>query len=108
MMKRTDSRSRLNKTICLKDEMESFMKHIGLDEKLQDLKILDAWKESVGSVLAGYSAPVHLNKDKLLVSVENAVWRSELSARRAEIIKKLNDVLVKSNKKKLIKDIVFI
>ena len=49
MMKRVDTRSRLNKTICLKDEMESFMKHIGLDEKLQELKILDVWKECVGN-----------------------------------------------------------
>jgi predicted nucleic acid-binding Zn ribbon protein len=107
-MKRVDSRSRLNKTICLKDEMESFMKHIGLDEKLQDLKILDAWKESVGTVIAGYSAPVHLKKSNLFVRVENAVWRFELAARKEEIIAKLNKVLDKTKKKKLIKDIVFI
>ncbi|HEY5536666.1 MAG TPA: DUF721 domain-containing protein [Ignavibacteria bacterium] len=108
MIKRFDTRGRLNKTVCLNDEMDSFMKHIGLDGKLQDIKILDVWEECVGTVIAGYSVPAHLKNGKLFVRVENAVWRFELAAKKLDIINKLNNVLDKTKKKKLIKDIVFI
>jgi hypothetical protein len=106
--KKFDTRTRLNKTVCLKDEMDSFMKHMGLDEKLQDLKILDVWEKCVGQVIAGYSVPVHLKKNKLFVSVENAVWRFELAAKKEEIINKLNKILNKQDNKITIKEIVFI
>ena len=108
MQRRFDTKSRLNKTICLKTEIDSFMKHMGLDEKLQDLKILDVWEKCVGSVIAGYSVPVHLKKNKLFVSVENAVWRFELSSKKEEIICKLNKILNKRDTKITIKEIVFI
>lgn len=88
--------------------MDSFMKHIGLDSKLQDLKILDVWEECVGSVISKNSFPVELRKNKLFVSVENAVWRYELNAKKEDIISRLNKILDKKNKKGLIKDIVFI
>lgn len=107
-MKRIDTKSRFNKPVCLKDELDSFMKHIGLDEKLQDLKILEIWEECVGPVIAKYSVPVELRKSKLFVSVENPVWRFELSSKREDIINKLNVILDKKNKKGIIKDIVFI
>jgi len=107
-LKRIDTKSRYNKAICLKDELDSFMKHIGLDEKLQDLKILEVWEECVGSVIAKNSIPVELRKSKLMVSVENPVWRYELASRKEEIISRLNVILDRKNKKGIIKDIVFI
>lgn len=88
--------------------MESFMKHIGLDSKLQDLRILEVWEECVGSVIAKNSVPVELRKNKLFVSVENAVWRYELNAKKEDILNKLNKILDRKNNKNLIKDIVFI
>jgi len=84
------------------------MKHIGLDSKLQDLKILDAWEECVGTVIAKNSVPVELRKNKLFVSVENAVWRYELNSKKEDIINKLNKIFDKKNQKGFIKDIVFI
>jgi predicted nucleic acid-binding Zn ribbon protein len=107
-LKRIDTRTRFNKTVNLKVEMESFMKHIGLDSKLQDLRILEVWEECVGSVIAKNSVPVELRKNKLFVSVENAVWRYELNAKKEDILNKLNKILDRKNNKNLIKDIVFI
>lgn len=106
-MKKLNYKVRANKVLCLKTEMDGFMKHLGLDEVLQDLRILEVWEECVGSVIAKNSIPVELRKNKLMVSVENAVWRYELSAKREEIINKLNRILNKKSKVK-IKDIVFI
>ncbi len=99
-----DLKTRLNKTMCLKEEMDSFMNHIGLDTKLHELKILDVWKECVGESIAEYSSPVELRKNKLFVSVESAAWRYELSLKKNEIMEKLNGHF----NKKLIREIIFV
>ena len=80
------------------------MQYIGLDAKMQELQILNIWKECVGSAIANYSTPIEIRKNKLLVRVENASWRHELSMKKEEIIEKLNLKL----KKKIIKEIIFI
>ena len=103
-MKNIETRTRFNKTVCLKNELDNFMNYIGLDSKMQELQILNVWSECVGEAIAKYSSPQEIRKNKLFVKVENAAWRYELSLNKAGIIEKLNIKL----KKKLIKDIIFI
>lgn len=103
-MKNIDTKTRFNKTVSLKNELDTFMDYIGLDAKMQELKILDVWSDCVGKTIAQYSTPVELRKNKLLVRVENAAWRFELSMKKEEIISKLNE----NFRKKLIKEIIFI
>jgi hypothetical protein len=107
-MKRVDTRKRTNRVVCLREEIDGFVKYLGLDERMQELKILEIWKECVGETIAKFSKPVELRKNKLFVRVENAVWRYELSAKKNEIIAKLNIILNKENKKKNIKEIIFV
>lgn len=103
-MKTIETKSRFNKTVCLKSELDNFMNYIGLDLRMQELEILNVWSDCVGSAIARYSTPVEIRKNKLFVSVENAAWRYELSLKKIEIIDKLN----KNFKKKLIRDIIFV
>ena len=84
--------------------MDNFMNHIGLDNRMQELQVLNIWKECVGEAIAKYSTPLEIRKNKLFVRVENAAWRYELSLKKAQIVDKLND----SFKKKLIRDIIFV
>lgn len=107
-MKKVDVKKRSNRVVCIKDEIDDFVKYLGLEERMQELKILDVWKECVGETIAKFSKPVELKRNRLFVRVENAVWRFELSSRKNEIITKLNSVLNKEAKKKNIKEIVFI
>ncbi len=103
-MKSIETKTRFNKTVCLKNEMDNFMNHIGLDNRMQELQVLNIWKECVGEAIARYSTPLEIKKNKLFVRAENAAWRYELSLKKAQIIDKLND----SFKKKLIRDIIFV
>lgn len=107
-MKRIDTRKRTNRIVCLKNEIEGFVKYLGLDERMQELRILEVWKECVGETIAKFSKPIELRKNRLYVRVEDAGWRFELSIKRVEIISKLNAILNKEDKKKSIKEIVFI
>jgi predicted nucleic acid-binding Zn ribbon protein len=102
-MRRPDLKTRANKAVSLKDEIDVFIKYIGLDERMQELQIVEVWEQCVGNI-SKFSKPVELRKDKLFISVESATWRYELSAKREEIISKLNKCL----KKNLIKEIIFV
>ena len=95
---------RLGKVINLRNELDEFMEYIGLSEKMQDMKILKVWNECVGDTISKFSKPVEIKKNKLYVSVENAVWRYELSARKEEILGRVNEIL----KNKKVKDIIFV
>ncbi|MBP9095684.1 MAG: DUF721 domain-containing protein [Ignavibacteria bacterium] len=95
---------RLGKVINLRNELDEFMEYIGLSEKMQDMKILKVWNECVGDTISQFSKPVDIKKNKLYVSVENAVWRYELSARKEEILGRVNEIL----KNKKVKDIIFV
>ncbi|MBS1493310.1 MAG: DUF721 domain-containing protein [Bacteroidetes bacterium] len=95
---------RLGKVINLRNELDEFMEYIGLSEKMQEMKILKVWNECVGDTISQFSKPVDIKKNKLYVSVENAVWRYELSARKEEILNRVNEIL----KNKKVKDIIFV
>ena len=107
-MKKIDTRERMNKVICLKDELDEFMQYIGLDAKMQEMKIFDVWRKSVGETINKFSTPVGLRKNTLLISVENAIWRFELSLKKQEILKSINRILNEMKIKATIKDIVFV
>lgn len=103
-MKVIETKSRFNKTVCLRDELDDFMNYIGLDLRMQELQILNVWSDCVGPAIARFSTPVEIKKSKLLIRVENASWRYELSLKKDEIISKLNQTF----NKKLIRDIIFV
>lgn len=98
------SRGRKSKPVCLEDEIDKFMEYIGLDDRMKEIKILEVWEQCVGKAIAVHSKPVAIKKHKLYVSVENAVWRMELSARKIEITQRLNASLGK----RTLTDIVFV
>jgi predicted nucleic acid-binding Zn ribbon protein len=106
--RRIDTRARMNRVVCLKDEMDIFINYIGLDSRMQVLRILEVWNECVGEAISRYSTPVEIRRNKLFVSVENAVWRYELSTKKSEILDRINEKLNSKKKVKIIKEIVFV
>ena len=61
-MKSIETKTRFNKTVCLKNEMDNFMNYIGLDNRMQELQVLNIWKECVGEAIAKYSTPLEIKK----------------------------------------------
>ncbi|MBM4158042.1 MAG: DUF721 domain-containing protein [Ignavibacteria bacterium] len=102
------TKEKANRTISLENELEDFIKYIGLKEKIAEFEIFKLWRECVGNTISEYSSPVGIKKNKILIKVENAVWRYELSLKKAEILKKLNSNEILKKEKKVIKDIIFV
>ena len=107
-MEQYNLKARQKRFVCLEDELDDLLKHFGLDEKIQELKFLNIWEECVGPTIAKNSKPVEIKRHKLLVSVENAAWRYELSLKKVEIINELNKRMRDLKTGKHIKEITFI
>ena len=69
--------------------MDTFMNYIGLDAKCRNCRFLMSGKIGIVRLrLQFIRFRLKSEKNKLMVKVENAAWRYELSLRKEEIIKK--------------------
>lgn len=65
--------------------------------------IHEAWEKAVGKKAAMHSRPVSLNRAVLAVNVDGSAWLYELTTRKRETIKKMQEMV----KNKKLKDIRF-
>jgi len=84
----------------LKDEIDVLLRGIKAESK----KRYAFWEEVVGPRIAEVATPVKNKKGILFIKVQDATWRFELSRRKIELYRLINEHL----KKNVIKDIVFI
>lgn len=63
----------------------------GLETPLLQKRLIDAWPEIVGSAIARYTREVFIQNQTLVVHLTMPALRTELSMRRSELVKKLNE-----------------
>lgn len=83
--------------------LDSLLKHYGLDIRMKQYRVLEIWDKAVGSQIAKATKPEKIDRGILIVKVEKAVWRNELSFMKKEIIKKLNKLM----QEEIVKEIIF-
>mgnify|MGYP006139186663 FL=1 len=84
------------------DIIRKLMKNPKLAEKLDKLDAIDAWEEIIGAPLCKYITSQKIYKGILYVKLKSAVVRNELSYKKLEFIRQINQKIGK----KLITDIV--
>lgn len=52
-----------------------------------------AWAAATGKIVAAHTRPVFLDRDKLIVEVEDAVWKMQLESLSSAILTQLENVL---------------
>ena len=57
-------------------------------------EIREAWREAVGGDAARHSVPVSFKKTSIFVNVDRSSWLYELTIKKKEILKKLEERLV--------------
>ena len=62
----------------------------GLETPLQQKRLIEAWPEVMGDMIAGYTQEVFIKNQTLHVKLTNPALRADLAMMRAEIVKKLN------------------
>jgi len=73
--------------------LEEFVQGLGIGGTLRRYDVLTLWREIVGEQVAKAARPERIEKGVLLVRVETAPWRAELSLRKAEIMKRIAAVV---------------
>lgn len=66
------------------------MTALGIDKTLRKFTVLTAWSDMVGEQIARVTVPERIENGVLYVRVTTAPWRTELSMKRFEILKKIN------------------
>jgi len=65
----------------------------GLETPLMQKRLVEAWPEVAGPVVARYTLNTYIYNQTLFVRLSNPALRSDLSMMRGELVKKLNDVV---------------
>lgn len=70
--------------------VKNAVRNNGLETPLLQMRLLNAWDEVVGPVVARYTAEKKIQNQTLMVRLQNPALRSELSMMRTDIMRKLN------------------
>lgn len=71
--------------------LENYLSRAGLQPRIQEQRIMDAWEQMVGKAIAEMTEPVRVRNRVLQVKVTNSVWMHELQFHKKLIIQKLNE-----------------
>lgn len=87
----------------LGDLVDRLMKAYQLDGKLNELEVLSRWEEMMGKAVSTRTRNLYINGKVLIVELDSAVMREELSYGKNIIIERVNEVAGKQ----LITDVYF-
>jgi len=79
------------------------LKNLQIEGKIHETRILDAWADVVGNVLAAHTSNKYVSRRVLYVHMDTPIVRSELQMMRQSLVEKLN----KAAGAETIKDIIF-
>ena len=75
----------------VKDIILQALREQGLETPLHQKRLVEAWPQVAGPVVARYTLNTYIYNQTLFVRLSNPALRSDLSMMRQELVKKLND-----------------
>lgn len=87
----------------LKEVIEELLKVYKLNDKLNEVNIIQSWYKLMGKIIAKHTTNLYISNKILFVSLDSDALRVELTFAKTKILKLLN----KEYKEVVIKDIVF-
>lgn len=79
-----------NNTEQIGDVLRQFLRQQGLETPLNEYRLVDAWKDVVGPIIARYTTNLFIKNQVLYVSLSSSVIRQELMMGREMLIRNLN------------------
>jgi hypothetical protein len=94
---------RKSNTQTLSSVIHEYIKVLDIENKLQEVRLIESWPEVVGLIIAKKTSRLYLKNRVLFVYLNSSVVRSELLRIREGLIKALNE----KAGRKIIDEIVF-
>lgn len=86
-------KKRENNQVKLGDALKELMDQYQLNAKINEIKIYEAWDQLLGNTIANHTVSKQLFGSRLLIKLDNAALRSELSFSKAKLVKSLNEAV---------------
>ena len=77
----------------VKDLILRLMREQGLETPLLQKRLVEAWPEVAGEVVARYTLNSYIYNQTLYVRLSNPALRADLSMRRQELVQRLNEAV---------------
>lgn len=84
--------------------LEQTLARFGLDRRLDDYRVWQAWDEVVGRTISRNAQPVRLDGSRLIVTVRSSSWLQELSLLQRELILRINEWM----KREVVRELFFV
>jgi predicted nucleic acid-binding Zn ribbon protein len=81
-----------SRTKSVGDAIEELIAQLGIKKKLHEQDAFVVWDQAVGERIAKIAIPTRMLRGTLIVSVKSGAWRNELSMRKQEIIRRINEL----------------
>ena len=75
----------------LGEVIKDFLRDSGWQQKLDEVNIITQWDKVLGPSLAKYTDELFVSKGVLHIRLNSSTLRQELTYRKSELIKELND-----------------
>lgn len=92
-----------NDAAPLKDVIMEFLKLFRVEERFDQLKLIEEWEKVAGTVIARHTTSIFLKNRQLQITLDSAALKNNLIYSKSKLINSLNKAL----KKNIIEDIVF-
>ncbi len=90
-MKKYNDNKRTSNEAPLKDVLEKWLKAYGLDTKMKEVEVVNAWPELMGTAVAARTSEIKIRNKKLILKMDSSVMRDELQHGKTIIIQRINE-----------------
>jgi len=77
--------------VSIGDILPGVFKRLGLEEKIEEGKLIGAWPAIVGETVSKRSRPRGIKRGILVVEAENNVWMQEIRFHQSEILDRIRE-----------------
>lgn len=82
--------------VSLGEAITGMVNELGLRPKIDELDTISAWDHVAGGMIARHTRDIRLRSGRLYIKVDSAPLKQELSYRKEELVKSLNERLARS------------
>lgn len=75
----------------LKDVLDRWLKAYGLEDKMKEMEVINAWPELMGVAVANRTKEISIKNGKLVLKLDSSVMRDELLHGKSIIIQRVNE-----------------
>lgn len=75
----------------LKDVLDRWLKAYGLEDKMKEMEVINAWPELMGVAIANRTKEISIKNGKLVLKLDSSVMRDELLHGKSIIIQRVNE-----------------